>query len=371
MFYNLGYSDVIGQEAQHEGTYKIFVNSVETCDISYVPKNIYNKIPFIEIDGYVYAHPHWAMIDYLRIFTDPMTSWEQKLEKRFRRLYLLQKHYPIYQTKKPTSFTFKETEKKEMISVINKIYRFCIDRPSIIVSGAYALNYFKQYRHNILNLFEIDDSTKNYLTEKYSDIQFENTCSIHVRRGNYVERQHFHPLQTVDYYKRAISIIGEKTLFLIFSDDIDWCKSNLDFIENKIFISGNLDYQDLYLMSMCNHNIIANSSFSWWAAFLNSNCKVVLAPKYWAAHNANLNLWSTKEVVTPGFTYVDSKGYCHSGEECQREIQFSNSPRTKTSSGGTFALASASQHIRGRRNYIWYRFVFFLVTTKRKLKSKA
>ena len=142
--------------------------------------------------------------------------------------------------------------------------------------------YFKQYRDNILKLFEIDDSTKNNLTEKYSDIQFENTCSIHVRRGNYVERQHFHPLQTIEYYKKSISIIGEKTLFLIFSDDIEWCKVNLDFIENKIFISGNLDYYDLYLMSMCYHNIIANSSFSWWGAWLNKNTnKKVVYPYIW------------------------------------------------------------------------------------------
>lgn len=142
--------------------------------------------------------------------------------------------------------------------------------------------YFKEYRNEILNLFEIDETTNQYLTEKYSDITFENTCSIHVRRGNYVERQHFHPLQTIEYYKRAISIIGEKTLFLIFSDDIDWCKSNLDFIENKIFISGNLDYQDLYLMSMCNHNIIANSSFSWWGAWLNRHInKKIIYPSFW------------------------------------------------------------------------------------------
>ena len=142
--------------------------------------------------------------------------------------------------------------------------------------------YFKEYRNEILNLFDIDDTTSQYLTEKYNSINFDNTCSIHVRRGNYVERQHFHPLQTVEYYKQAISIIGEKTLFLIFSDDIEWCKINLDFIENKIFISGNLDYQDLYLMSMCNHNIIANSSFSWWGAWLNKhNNKAVLYPSHW------------------------------------------------------------------------------------------
>ena len=142
--------------------------------------------------------------------------------------------------------------------------------------------YFKQYQNEILDLFKIDNTTNQYLTEKYSDITFENTCSIHVRRGNYVERQDFHPLQTIEYYKKAISIIGEEALFLIFSDDIEWCKINLDFIKNKIFISGNLDYQDLYLMSMCNHNIIANSSFSWWGAWLNKHInKAVIYPSFW------------------------------------------------------------------------------------------
>jgi hypothetical protein len=148
--------------------------------------------------------------------------------------------------------------------------------------------YFKEYRDDILDLFKIDDTTKNHLTEKYSDISFENTCSIHVRRGDYVAKQNFHPLQTIDYYKHSISIIGENTLFLIFSDDIEWCKSNLDFIKNKIFISGNLDYEDLYLMSICNHNIIANSTFSWWGAWLNNHKnKKVIYPSLWLNSGAD------------------------------------------------------------------------------------
>ena len=162
-----------------------------------------------------------------------------------------------------------------------------IDIPKVVgnikLDGYYQNEkYFKQYRNEILELFKIDDDTSDYLSKKYSTVSFENTCSIHVRRGNYVDRQHFHPLQTIDYYKQAISIIGEKNLFLVFSDDIEWCKSNLNFIENKIFISVNLDYQDLYLMSLCNHNIIANSSFSWWGAWLNThNDKKIIYPSSW------------------------------------------------------------------------------------------
>jgi hypothetical protein len=142
--------------------------------------------------------------------------------------------------------------------------------------------YFKKLRKEVLELFEIDLDTLDYLNTKYSNILSGNTCSLHVRRGDYVSKSDFHPLQTIEYYKNAISIIGEDTNYLIFSDDIEWCKKNLNFIKNKTYIDGNLDYQDLYLMSMCKNNIIANSSFSWWGSWLNSNeNKQVIYPSHW------------------------------------------------------------------------------------------
>jgi hypothetical protein len=142
--------------------------------------------------------------------------------------------------------------------------------------------YFKNLRQDILNLFEIDSETYEFITMKYSDVLSGNTCSLHVRRGNYVQKSHFHPVQTINYYKESVSKIGEDLDYLIFSDDIDWCKENLGFIKNKTFINGNIDYQDLYLMSMCKNNIIANSSFSWWGAWLNNNDnKKVIYPSNW------------------------------------------------------------------------------------------
>jgi hypothetical protein len=84
---------------------------------------------------------------------------------------------------------------------------------------------------------------------------------------------------------RGINIILEQSqaeAYVIFSDDIDWCKSVFGISEEIYYIEGEEDYIDLYLMSMCTHNIIANSTFSWWAAWLNKNPdKVVVAPKTW------------------------------------------------------------------------------------------
>jgi hypothetical protein len=142
--------------------------------------------------------------------------------------------------------------------------------------------YFQKYRSEILDLFDTDEETKDKINQKYSSVLAKNPTSLHVRRGDYVWLSDYHYNQGVDYYKSATDIIGQEKLYLIFSDDIQWCKENLDFIENKILITDNTDYEDLYLMSLCENNIIANSSFSWWAAWLNKNeNKKVISPKNW------------------------------------------------------------------------------------------
>jgi hypothetical protein len=92
----------------------------------------------------------------------------------------------------------------------------------------------------------------------------------------------------LSYYHSAIKTITEQVEnphFFIFSDDLDWVKDNLDFIDNKTFIEldeNTPDHEEMFLMSQCKHNIIANSSFSWWGAWLNQNMdKIVIAPKKW------------------------------------------------------------------------------------------
>jgi hypothetical protein len=142
--------------------------------------------------------------------------------------------------------------------------------------------YFIENRDLILELFGIDKHTEVLLNEKYSHLFNSKTCSIHVRRNDYVKLQEYHTLLDVNYYIDAVNIIGNDCQYIIFSDDIDWCKKNLTFIKNPYFVEGDLDYQNLYLMSFCDNNIIANSSFSWWGAWLNKNdSKIVISPKIW------------------------------------------------------------------------------------------
>jgi hypothetical protein len=148
--------------------------------------------------------------------------------------------------------------------------------------------YFKEFesviRHDFSPTFDIIDN----ILLKYPMVG-SNCTSIHIRRTDYITSNGYHPVQSLGYYKSAIDIIGDYDNLFIFSDDIKWCEDNFHF-DNMIFVKDNDDVFDLYLMSLCSNNIIANSSFSWWGAWLNNNLdKKVIAPKSWFGKQANLN----------------------------------------------------------------------------------
>lgn len=156
--------------------------------------------------------------------------------------------------------------------------------------------YFKEYESKIRKLFEISNEDKKFLEQKYLYELNQDTVSIHVRRGNYLERSFYHENQTLDYYNKAISVFNTNNFYLIFSDDIEWCKQNFQHLQNKTFVESNLDYQDLYLMSMCKNNIIANSTFSWWGAWLNENNNKIVAPSKW--FGSGLSHYNTKDLYS-------------------------------------------------------------------------
>ena len=150
--------------------------------------------------------------------------------------------------------------------------------------------YFKHLRSELLKDFTLkaplDDANLHLLNE----IKKSNSVSLHVRRGDYVTLDYVNKLQgtcTLDYYKSAIKYIAERVEnphFFLFSDDIEWVIENLK-LQHKytaVNINQGKGYFDLELMKNCKHNIIANSSFSWWGAWLNQNPeKIVIAPKNW------------------------------------------------------------------------------------------
>jgi hypothetical protein len=147
--------------------------------------------------------------------------------------------------------------------------------------------YFKKYRKEILETFtfkeEYSIGATTFLSEKInSTSMYKDVVSLHVRRGDYTLYPNHHPVCSDDYYQSAIGKFNlENSVFLVFSDDIEWCKKKFEG-ENFIFSDTDNPYLDLAIMSLCDHHIIANSSFSWWGAWLNiSEDKKVIAPSKW------------------------------------------------------------------------------------------
>lgn len=132
------------------------------------------------------------------------------------------------------------------------------------------------------------------------ELKSDESVGIHVRRGDYLETKAFKGLCEIDYYTRAIEKIlkdGKQHTFYIFSNDIEWCRDNLTPLigNNEIrFVTHNTGKQsswDMFLMSYCKDLIIANSSFSWWGAFLNNREGRVIAPKKWMNRDARFDIW--------------------------------------------------------------------------------
>jgi hypothetical protein len=142
-----------------------------------------------------------------------------------------------------------------------------------------SYKYFEDYSEEVLKDFTFQESIlkncQKALPETLTEI-----VAVHVRRGDYVAHPGYWNT-TPEYLQQALNEFSDKEyLFLVFSDDLEWCKSI--FPEGTHYSEGRTQFEDLCLMSMCDHNIISNSSFSWWGAYLNANKdKRVIAPKEW------------------------------------------------------------------------------------------
>ena len=164
---------------------------------------------------------------------------------------------------------------------------------SVAIDGYFqSYKYFDFLRHQLFHDFQLVEPLDDRNLEALASILSCNSVCIHVRRGDYVSLQtanEFHGLCDLSYYREAITIIHSKIEnphFFIFSDDMPWCRSHLNEANISFVDVNNSDnaYLDLNLMKNCKHFIIANSSFSWWGAWLAENKnKIVIAPKKWFA----------------------------------------------------------------------------------------
>lgn len=170
--------------------------------------------------------------------------------------------------------------------------------------------YFREYSDVIRNDFEVSISPSQENALMIEKIQSVNAVSLHIRRGDYVKNsntQALHGLCNAEYYQKSISYIVamvEKPVFFIFSDDIAWAKENMKTGFEQYYIDFNdasQNHEDIRLMKNCKHHIIANSTFSWWGAWLNpSSEKIVTIPSIWFAGYT----YDTKDLYPDGWIRI-------------------------------------------------------------------
>lgn len=152
--------------------------------------------------------------------------------------------------------------------------------------------YFEDIKEDIINVFQFRINLNERNRKYFKDIVNSNSVSIHIRRGDYLQSGFY--MLTERYYKDALNIIkrySDNIQLFIFTDDPEWVLDNMCFDEKMIIVEGNNtpnNYIDMYLMSRCKHNIIANSTFSFWGAYLNQNKgRIVVAPNAFGKNYEN------------------------------------------------------------------------------------
>jgi len=196
--------------------------------------------------------------------------------------------------------------------------REMVNRNVMIYGYFQSYKYFQENYAMIYRILNIDKMKNDIVNNlNLSSEYLENTVSMHFRIGDYKKIQDFHPLATYDYYERSllymqISKPNSNFTVLYFCEDCDI--DDVMVIINKLTINYPLynfkrglntleDWQQMILMSCCHHNIIANSSFSWWSAYFNSNKdKIVCYPSVWFGNTANID---TKDLCPPDWIRVN------------------------------------------------------------------
>jgi len=231
---------------------------------------------------------------------DLARAFKVQLSIKNRILFLLLEHGNFLITNRYVNFILWKTIpgiQKHNLAIYKEKKEFRMDKdilnvkPSFIVGTWQSYLYFNHIREIVLKEFTFirPNDVKNRATINL--IKNTNSVSIHIRRGDYLNTQWqvtHHVIKKMDYYFRAIQHINkhvQEPFFFIFSDDIEWTKVAFNGLPNANYITHNINkmsYIDMYLMSICKHNIIANSTFSWWGAWLNqNNDKIVTSPNIW------------------------------------------------------------------------------------------
>jgi hypothetical protein len=202
-----GFKPVLGQEAQHKETYSVYVNYQLYCDITYMPNNIYKKLRFMFINNLLVVHPYFLMIDYFRMFTDPLGSF-WRLEKHFERYMLLQKHFPLPIIK--DEIRLETYIDKNIYKIISLLFNEIVNYESIVFTGLYTYNY---YLH--LSEYTNTNNSYNYLKLTYYEVYSTNYVEDGLKLLNYIKSLPQFYTNKIFYveYNPFFQFYGNSTIF--------------------------------------------------------------------------------------------------------------------------------------------------------------
>lgn len=181
------------------------------------------------------------------------------------------------------------------------LFNNCPDNVSLV--GFFQTDkYFKNIESEIRKDFKFKKEIYESCLQTFNELQLKNPVALHIRRGDYTINSDRHPTLPMEYYGKALSFFPNDSSVIVFSDDPDWCEKQKIFSSDRFLISTNTDtYHDLCLMTLCSNFIIANSTFSWWGAWL-ANTGKVCYPSLWFGSALNHDV---KDLFLQNWTRVD------------------------------------------------------------------
>ena len=202
----------------------------------------------------------------------------------------------------------------DCVNFFSEILPTIVFDPSVFTQqeGTCFNGYFQSYRYydgirnKILNLLKFKDEHINYAKHLKQELQskYKTVTSIHYRRGDYVYshmKNFWGDLHSDGYYTRVFEKINKESVIVVFSDDINWCMRNVRFPEMPVVYANLDEYKSLAFMSISDVNVIANSTFSWWGAYLNPNGEIH-CPSLWCGKDREKELghyYKNNDILLP------------------------------------------------------------------------
>jgi hypothetical protein len=273
--HEMGFKYVQGREAQHAETYTVFVNFEKIVDISYVPKNVYNYIRTVELNGIQYTHMHFMLIDYFRMINDPLGSY-WRLEKAFVRMNKIQKYFPLPLIKgKIVSDKLNDTVKNILLDIKTKFLNNEAYYKSMIVSGYEAYNYYvgvsesKNSKNMLVNVPFLEFMSTNYVRDVVDLFNFIKSRLPDEQQSKLIHEEYY-PFFQLTGYKSIIKYDGQIVAIVFHNNGmcIPYQKIQLKYRDNSILNHQFVTFSYLVLMLMINEvraridkNKVASSNY--------------------------------------------------------------------------------------------------------------